>query len=173
MRKVVISALAVVALGATVVGAKTAHAEAWISSGWVPTGFYYPVTIAGGFTTDIHINDAQAVGSALSTSHTGLITNSSFTNNTGNCINGGHSCPTTHWAFTLCNNNTFITAPVRMDYRTNLSQQPTYSWTGSADSEFGAGYWTSTWGSITPNTGFCPSGTLWAAGGLWMYKYGP
>ncbi len=146
-----------------------------VSSGWAPAGFYYPVTIAGGFTTDIHVNDAQAIGSSLSTSHTGLITNSSFTNNTGNCRGtGAHSCPTTHWAFTLCSDNTFITGPIELDYRTNLSQQPTYSWTGNTTG-YDSGRWTPSWGPVGNITGMCSdlAGAAWVAGGIWMYKYGP
>jgi hypothetical protein len=177
MRKFVISALAVVAMGATFAGAKTARAtERWISSGWVGPGFYPGVTIPGGFTTNVDINDPAAILSTLSVATTGVKTNSQFTNATGNCSGtaGHYTCPTTHWAFTLCSDNTFITGPIELDYRTNLTQQPTASWTGN-NVDWGSGRWTFNWGPAGDTTGMCSdlTGAFWVAGGLWMYQYSP
>ena len=172
MKKFVISALAVVALGATVVGAKTARAEAWVSSGWQYfPGHYTGVSIPNGFTTTVDINNATAPNATRSVSTTGRVTNSSFTNSTGNCTGtAGHfTCPTTHWAFTLCSDNTFITGPLA------LGAAGTVSNTHSPPSAPWAARWTSTWGPAGDVTGLCSdlTGAIMSAGGVWMYQYGP
>jgi hypothetical protein len=175
MRKFVISALAVVAMGATFAGAKTAHAtEHWVSTNWLPPGFYPLVNVPGGFAANVDINDPAAVLATLSVSVTGVQTNSQFTNNTGNCTGTprNYTCPTSHWALTLCSDNTFITGPLALDYRTDLTQPPAVSFTGTTTG-FAAGRWTFNWGPVGDPNGMCSDLTFanWVAGGIWMYQY--
>lgn len=176
MRKLVISALTVVAVGATFAGAKTARAtEGWVSSGWVGTGYYTGASIAGPFTINVEINEPTSQLATISTAVTGAVFNQQFTNKTGNCTGtaNNYTCPTTHWAFTLCSDNTFITGPMGLDYRTSPNQPATISNTASFQGGFGAGRWTPSWGPVGETTGYCSDLTnaSWVAGGVWMYSY--
>jgi hypothetical protein len=163
MRKVIISALAIAAFGATFVGTRTANAEGWVPSGWNPFPGTWPFSTSEGFAVSVLINTPTAPLATSSHNTTGPIYIPTSTH--PNC-GSNHNCPTTHWAVTLCSDNTFLSGPMQLAYSTQATYSTTFITTG-----FGAGYWTSSGGSITPDTGYCPSGTNMSAGGVFVYNY--
>src|SRR5262249_7604207 len=77
-------------------------------------------------------------------------------------------CPTTHWAFTLCQNNTFLTGNVVYAYTSGGTANESFT---STNNGLGSGWWSGFWTSAGTDTGYCPSGSPMTAGGVWMYQY--
>jgi hypothetical protein len=172
MKQVLMSLLAVAAFGATVAGTQTAEAEGWISTNWQPLGTYSHLGDGNnyqGFSASYAVSTPIAPsGVTLSANNTGTIFVPGATNGVCSAGTGGRYCPTTHWAFTLCANNDFITGNIVLGYSVGGTANESFTNTTTA---YGSGYWSGFWTSAGTDTGYCPSGLPIVKGGMWMYQY--
>jgi hypothetical protein len=168
MKRISISILTMAAFGAMAIGAHTAAAEGWISTGWQPLGTFSHLGNGGtqyeGFSASYAVSNPDAPpGVTVSGNNTGTIFVPGATNS---FCQGTQQCPTLHWAFTLCKNNTFLTGSWAVAY--SGSVQSSTSTTNGAP---GSGYWNPGWSQAGTDTGYCPSSQPMTMGGMWMYQF--
>jgi hypothetical protein len=160
MKHIFISALAVAAFGVAFAGTTSAEAtEGWQSSGWVNGSGNFGFTTQGdGYSVTVTNN---FFGTTRSVNTTGGKPITGQTN--ANCT--AQVCPTTHWAWALCSDQTFFTGNMVSGSSPNSSASQTNV------SGYGSGYFFSNGSAEASDPGFCPFPTTYQAGGVWVYNY--
>jgi hypothetical protein len=174
MKKIVMSLLAITAFGMTATNSQTARAEGWIGSSWFGDGLSGTMGNGSndeGFVANFYVDTGAGApaGTTKAVSVSGTLFVPGATNSVCFPVIGGANCPTTIWAFTLCQNGEFLTGNIVTAYLPGG-----VSITSNATSN-GSGIWRSnsdgSWTSQGTDTGFCPTNAPVSAGGMALYQF--